>query len=196
MWSPDGSQLAFMSDRRSTGRLLSRRHATGAGDEEVLLARAPSPLQHVARRMASTDGLVYATVRPGTTLICGGLPPSGDRTPVPLLQNAIRGQILSAFRRRRWMAYASSESGRFEVYAAAFPSGQGKWPISVAGGTEPAWRRDGKELFYLAPDRHLMAVPIKTGASVQARAPGAPLPGGRVILHRFTLYSKSICRHR
>ena len=52
-----------------------------------------------------------------------------------------------------------------------FPSGGGKWPISVAGGTEPAWRADGKELFYLAPDRYLMAVPIKAGSSLQ---PGTP----------------------
>ena len=52
-----------------------------------------------------------------------------------------------------------------------FPSGGGKWPISVAGGTEPAWRADGQELFYLAPDRYVMAVPIKVGSSLQ---PGTP----------------------
>ncbi len=52
-----------------------------------------------------------------------------------------------------------------------FPSGEGKWPISVDGGTEPAWRADGKELFYLAPDRYMMAVPITASSPLQ---PGTP----------------------
>ncbi len=63
------------------------------------------------------------------------------------------------------------ESGRYDVYAMPLPPGRGKWPISVDGGTEPAWRADGKELFYLAPDRHLMAIPIKVGSSLQRDTP-------------------------
>ena len=58
------------------------------------------------------------------------------------------------------MAYTSDESGTLQVYVRPFPSGDEKWPISTSGGSEPTWRRDGKELFYLAPDRKLMAVPV------------------------------------
>ena len=65
----------------------------------------------------------------------------------------------------RWLAYASNDSGRFEVYATPYPSAQTKWPISVGGGLQPAWRGDGKELFYLAPKGQLMAVSVVRAAS-------------------------------
>ena len=61
--------------------------------------------------------------------------------------------------------------GQIRSVRDALSVGGGKWPISVDGGTEPAWRGDGKELFYLAPDRYVMAVPIKVGSSLQ---PGTP----------------------
>jgi hypothetical protein len=62
----------------------------------------------------------------------------------------------------QWMAYVSDESGASEVYVRPFPPGDGKWQISPRGGTEPKWREDGKELFYLAPDRKLMSVAVRT----------------------------------
>ena len=65
----------------------------------------------------------------------------------------------------RWMAYASDESGRFEVYVRPFPSGDGLWPISLAGGMQPEWRRDGRELFYISADGKIMAVPVTTDGS-------------------------------
>jgi Tol biopolymer transport system component len=70
----------------------------------------------------------------------------------------------------RWVAYQSNESGRFEIYVRTFPRAEGKWLVSVAGGTQPRWRRDGKELFYVAPDGHLMAVSLtadKTGRTLE-----------------------------
>ena len=167
VWSTDGGHLAFMSDR-DRGVSFYQRAATGAGAEEVLL-RGLRPFSMLLSWRP--DGLVYATAGPVHDVDLWRLPLSGDRTPVPLLQTQFADKFCEPSPDGRWMAYASSESGRFEVYAAAFPSGQGKWPISVGGGTEPAWRRDGKELFYLAPDRHLMAVSIKTGASVEAGPP-------------------------
>ena len=48
----------------------------------------------------------------------------------------------------RWLAYASNESGRSEVYVQSFPGPGGKWEISDEGGTEPLWARNGKQLFY------------------------------------------------
>ena len=57
-----------------------------------------------------------------------------------------------------WMAYMSTESGTLEIYVAPFPNPTAKWRISTAGGKQPRWRADGKELFYLAPDKTLMAV--------------------------------------
>jgi hypothetical protein len=68
------------------------------------------------------------------------------------------------------MAYVSNESGRYEVYVRSL-TGDGKWPITATGGLEPKWRRDGKELYYLASDRSLMAVPVDgTSATFEAGA--------------------------
>ena len=61
----------------------------------------------------------------------------------------------------RWLAYVSDETGRDEVYVRPFPEGSGRWLISAAGGTEPRWRRDGRELFYRNADT-LFAVQIQT----------------------------------
>jgi hypothetical protein len=60
----------------------------------------------------------------------------------------------------RWLAYASDESGEWEVYVRPFSDLQGKWLISTGGGSQPLWRGDGKELFYVAADNRLIAVPI------------------------------------
>jgi hypothetical protein len=49
----------------------------------------------------------------------------------------------------------------YEIYARTFPDAGGKWQVSVAGGVQPRWRRDGRELYYVAPDGRLMAAPIR-----------------------------------
>jgi eukaryotic-like serine/threonine-protein kinase len=71
------------------------------------------------------------------------------------------------------LAYASDESGQAEVYATPFPARTSKWQISVAGGSNPRWRRDGKELFYMAVDSELMAAEVNSGSVFQV---GARLP--------------------
>jgi hypothetical protein len=70
-------------------------------------------------------------------------------------------------------AYASDESGRYEVYVQSFPGGGGKRQVSTGGGNNPRWRRDGRELFYHAGDGKLMAVPVRSGESLEA---GAAVP--------------------
>lgn len=59
----------------------------------------------------------------------------------------------------KWLAYASTENGRANIYVTAFPSGMGKWQISTGGGDNPRWRADAKELFFTANDR-IMAVDV------------------------------------
>jgi hypothetical protein len=99
--------------------------------------------------------------------------------------NEVQGRLAP---NQRWLAYASDESGRFEVYVRPFPSGTEQWTISVSGGMQPEWRSDGKELFYLSQDGQLMSVPVTTdGATFSAEAaralfrvdvpePSAPFP--------------------
>jgi eukaryotic-like serine/threonine-protein kinase len=71
------------------------------------------------------------------------------------------------------MAYVSTESQTLEVYVSPFPNATAKWRISTAGGVQPCWRADGKELFYLALDRTLMAAPVQGVSNFQA---GAAVP--------------------
>ena len=97
----------------------------------------------------------------------------GDRTPFPYLQTDFvesHGQFSPD---GRWIAYASDESGRAEVYIQSFPIGNGKWQVSTAGGDQPQWRGDGKELFYIAADRNLTAVAIGGGTALEVGRPEA-----------------------
>ena len=68
----------------------------------------------------------------------------------------------------RWIAYSSNESGQFQVDVQPFPPTGGKYQVSKNGGTQPMWRGDGKELFFLAPDLSLMAVDIASGPAFRA----------------------------
>ena len=72
------------------------------------------------------------------------------------------------------MAYHSDESGQSQVYVQTIPVGGGKYQISPAGGGNPVWRRDGKELYYMDPGQKLMAVPVTiNGTSFERGAPQA-----------------------
>ena len=73
----------------------------------------------------------------------------------------------------RWLAYVSDESGKAEVYVRPFPVSPGIWPVSTGGGSQPRWRRDGKELFYLALDGKLMVVEVNAGERFRAGVPKA-----------------------
>jgi Tol biopolymer transport system component len=90
--------------------------------------------------------------------------------PYPLLQHShhegsVRFAPLLARDASRWVTYTSDETGRHEIYVRSFPDGSHKWQISTEGGFLPQWRRDGRELFYVAPDRALMAVSVNPEAS-------------------------------
>jgi eukaryotic-like serine/threonine-protein kinase len=104
------------------------------------------------------------------------LPLSGDRKPVPFLQtefNENQGQFSPD---GRWMAYTSDDSGIEQIYIQPFPASGGKRLISSSGGGQPRWRGDGKELFYISPDRQLMAVSIRTGSDSSHCEVGVPTP--------------------
>ncbi|HEU5254550.1 MAG TPA: hypothetical protein VFU28_01080, partial [Vicinamibacterales bacterium] len=80
----------------------------------------------------------------------------------------------------RWIAYQSNESGRFEIYVQPFAGrdgkGAGKWQISTTGGAQVRWRRDGRELYYIALDGQMMAVPVQLSPKGDAVEAGTPVP--------------------
>ena len=100
-----------------------------------------------------------------------------DRQPIPFLQtefNELKGQLSPD---SHWMAYTTDESGQREVYVRPFPASDGKWRISTAGGEQPRWRGDGKELFFVGADGTMTAVAVKaaTGPTSSFEA-GTPVP--------------------
>jgi Tol biopolymer transport system component len=156
VWSPDGSRVVFSSPRK--GRFdLYQKASSGAGVEEDLLVDSLDkyPVDW------SPDGrfVLFAVRAPKTGLDLWVLP-LADRKAFPLLHTPF-GEISGRFSADgRWIAYVSNESGRNEVYVTPFPGPGGKWQVSTAGGNQPRWRRDGKEMFYLGPDNTLMAAAV------------------------------------
>ena len=105
---------------------------------------------------------------------------SSERKPIPFLVTPADETFGQFSPDGKWVAYDSDESGRREVYVQGFAPDRvpaaagGKWTISSGGGNKPRWRRDGKELFYIALDGKMMAVPVKTTAATFE--PGVPVP--------------------
>jgi Tol biopolymer transport system component len=167
VWSPDGKQIAFASIREGTARLYMK-PASGTVNEEQI-SPPSSQTQSQILYDWSKDGryLLYGESRGATGFDLWVLPmtgASGVRKPIPFLQtkfNETQGQFSPD---GRWIAYTSDETGRNEVYVRSFPTGSGKFQISNNGGTQPRWRGDGKEIYYLASDSKLMAATVKSTA--------------------------------
>jgi len=170
VWAPDGSRIAFTTSRDGPANIYQK-VSSGAGNDEPLLKSDAGKSLHDWSR----DGrfLVYSQVDPKTKRDLWVLPLFGDRKPMPYLRAEFDESHAQFSPDGRWMAYVSNETGASQVYVQPFPASGGKWQISTAGGSQPRWRRDGKELFYLSLDAKLMAVPIQAGATLQ---PGIPNP--------------------
>lgn len=156
LWSPDGSRIAFESYNsltvylRNIGSAVADQVLVNDNERKILSDWSPAG-----------DYLVYATLNANTKLDLVALPMSGDRKPIPLLHtqfNESEGRISP---NGGWIAYVSDESGTQEVYVQRFPSLGDKRIVSIGGGVEPMWRRDGKELFYLSPDYSIVSVPFE-----------------------------------
>jgi len=94
--------------------------------------------------------------------------------PRPYLQSATNETSPNLAPSSDWMAYTSDETSRFEVYVQSFPTPGRKYQVSVNGGDLPVWSRDGRELYYVAPDRQMMAVAINnSGGNLQIGTPKA-----------------------
>jgi Tol biopolymer transport system component len=94
----------------------------------------------------------------------------------------------------KWVAYASNESGKWEIYLTSFPEARGKWQVSTGGGEQPRWRGDGKELFYLSSDSKMMAVSVGTGSNFDAGTPVAlfqSTPRQPVLVYDLFVYDVS-----
>jgi serine/threonine protein kinase len=164
IWSPDGRELVFSSSRKGGTASLYRK--VFGGPPEQLLFEFNEPI--FAQQWLPGGSLLFLTL--------GGkafyrLPLTGERKPEMLFQSEFEKDGPTVSPDGRSIAYNSSESGRWEVYLASFPAFTERRQVSNSGGCQPLWRKDGKELFYLTLEGHLMAVDIKLGAGAEAGLP-------------------------
>jgi serine/threonine protein kinase len=161
VWSPDGSRIVFGSSRDGAYGLYQK-SSSGAGSEEAI----SKPGERKYPTDWSLDGrfILYTQTSPDTLWDLWVIPLFGDRQPIPFLQtkfNEVNGVFSPD---GKWIAYESDDSGSSQVWVQSFPAGS-KWQVSNEGGGEPHFRRDGKELFYLAANGKLMAVEVKANIS-------------------------------
>jgi len=170
VWSPDGSRVAFDTNRNGPSDIFMKSFE-GSGEERSVLASevAKSPTDW------STDGstLVFERLDPRTKYDLWRLSLKAGATPEPIVRSDASETDGRISPDGKWLAYASNESGTWEAYVTAFPGPGGRWQVSNGGGVQPVWSRTGREIFFLAGDRKLMAAPCETGPAFSVGAPRA-----------------------
>jgi Tol biopolymer transport system component len=175
VWSPDGTQVAFVSMRTGGGSFdLYRKPAGVFGEEEVLLknedlkkpldwSRDGRYLLYDQQSVKSSDWDLWI------------LPMGGDGKPAKYLATPFIEANARFSPDGRWVAYQSNQSARFEIYVSPFPDAAAAPAalVSTAGGTYPRWGRDGRALYYISAEGELMEVPVTLGTTVKA---GTPVP--------------------
>jgi eukaryotic-like serine/threonine-protein kinase len=170
-WTPRGDTIFYAADHEGP-RTIYKKAASGVGAEaRVLSDAAPATVESV-----TPDGRYLLFSRPveATAWDIYMLPLDGDsgsRKAVALVSTAFNELHPEVSPNNRFLAYTSDESGAEEIYVQTFPPTGGKWQISSAGGDQPRWRADGRELFYVSRDSRLMSVAVTTGASFEAQSP-------------------------
>ncbi|MEO8049422.1 MAG: winged helix-turn-helix domain-containing protein [Acidobacteriota bacterium] len=152
VWSADGTRIAFDAFHDGVVDIYEKEIASGS---------EPKLLLHT-----NENKYIYAWSPDGSVLLfkmgtaTWGLPRGGGKLLGPYAMDTPRISPNG-----KWVAYASYQSGRSEVYVQSFPPAEGKWQISTMGGMEPAWREDGEELYYVNSD-NLYAMAVKTDSEV------------------------------
>jgi Tol biopolymer transport system component len=156
--SPDGQRVLWASDRAGHYDLFTK-SSTGAGDDALLLKSGGDkfPTDWSAHWIVFDD---FGTKRGSVAIV-----PASGGAPRAYLQSEADNGGGRLSPDERWMAYTSSETGQNQVYLCPFPDANaGKWVVSGAGGgTQARWRADGRELYYVTDDNHLMAVDVSPG---------------------------------
>ncbi|HEY6341807.1 MAG TPA: hypothetical protein VIY49_09965 [Bryobacteraceae bacterium] len=169
VWSPDSTRIVF-GMQQGSGSGIFVKQVNGAGNPEMLF-RSPNRLTVDSWSRDGRIILFHEEEISGKSAIWELLL-EPERKPMPILRSdfALKSARLSPD--GRWMAYVSNESGRDEIYVQTFPGPNGKWVISAAGGSDPDWRGDGKEMYFRSSENTLMSVAMEAGPEVLR--PGIP----------------------
>jgi Tol biopolymer transport system component len=162
IWSADSHDLIYMASKGGKSWIV--RKPVGGGSEQIIL----SPEAPLYPEESLPDGSILAINQGGKSLF--RIAPSGGK-PETIFHTDFELDEPHVSADGRWIAYASNESGQWEIYVAAYPSFDNRRQASNAGGIAPVWRADGKELFYLTPNGKLMSVAFKGGAQPETSTP-------------------------
>jgi Tol biopolymer transport system component len=168
LWSPDGATIVFGSEVAGV-RNLFEKPANGQGEAKVLWENT----DYKTAVDWSRDGRYVAVMARNskTGFDVWALPMTGDRQPIAVVSTSFDEAVPKFAPNGRFLAYVTNESGRNEVYVQTFPVASGRWQVSNAGGGDPSWRADGRELYYRGVDQRMMAVDIEAGDLFQAGVP-------------------------
>ncbi len=183
-WSGDGQRVMYVDQagvNLATGSSIRTKQSSGSGQEAIVLdGTSAKPIVNFNWPQWTPDGkfLAYQKQSGPTNATLWAQSTTGDPNPVQILQpQSPQGAIIQTRLSPdgHWLAYTSTDSGREEVYVTTFPAGSGRWQISQNGGGYPAWRGDGKELFFFGQvDSTAYAADLKVnGAQIEAGVPHA-----------------------
>jgi len=163
VWSPDGKEIVF--SRRTSGYTLFRKPSNLSGAEKVLLKRSQATAVTDWSRVGNLMSLIE--VEKGGDLWTLRLDEKGAE---PKLEEFLKTDTNEGYGRispdGRWLAYSSQATGRAEVYVRPFPVSPdrtGQQMVSNGGGNLALWRKDGRELYYMGPNRSVMMVSVTPG---------------------------------
>jgi serine/threonine protein kinase/Tol biopolymer transport system component len=170
VWSPDGRRVAYASDQGTLPKIYVR-DASGTGAEEVLV---PGDTRPFATDWSRDGGHVLLMTNGGRTRMDIWSFDVARGVAAPMMASPFNEGWATFSPDGRWIAFVSDAAQQRQVYVRSFPDGAAQTQISTGGGSEPQWRQDGRELFYVAPDNTIMAVSIHTSSGrVTAGTPNA-----------------------
>ncbi|HEV8366624.1 MAG TPA: protein kinase [Pyrinomonadaceae bacterium] len=169
IWSPDGSRIAWNSNRDGGITAIYQKLASGVGEDELLL-KSDAP---ISPSSWSPDGrfLLYNRTDPKTGPDIWVLPTEGEQKPYVFLQTPFSESAPRFSPDGKFVAYVSQDQGRPEVFVQTFPASGNRWQISNNGGRAPAWRGDGKEIFFVSGDNKLVSAEVTTGNGFEVGIP-------------------------